>query len=450
MAYSVTERKGLGQEYALSEVAVVGTALTAYVQFEEWTGRRDVPTLGTNAGAPTLPFQGWRRFKEAFAPELVRMAVEEVGNVERIIDPFGGSGTTALASQFLGIRPSTIEVNPFLADLIEAKICRYEIDKVVSGFTAVVEKAYGKSLDPAELLLNAPPTFIEPGVAGRYLFSKDVAARFCAYRDAIGAVEDRATRRLLSVLLGATAVPASNALVSGKGRRYRRQWKDTPVNPSAVDAMFEQGVLSALFDLRRFEARRCRDYEVLRGDARIRLAEVEPADIAVFSPPYPNSFDYTDVYNIELWMMGYLNGSKENRELRESTLRSHVQIKRDLSAPSPASGSLLERTLTSLEEVRAALWDQNIPQMIAAYFDDISGILKVLLSRLREHGRVYMVVGDSRYAGIDVPVAAILAEQAESWGFELVRSEPFRSMRASPQQGGGRELSETLVVLERA
>lgn len=429
---------------------MAGNASTAYVRFEEWTGCRDVPTLGTNTGAPTLPFQGWRRFKEAFAPELVRMAIEEVGNVERVIDPFGGSGTTALAAQFLGVKPSTIEVNPFLADLIEAKICRYEIDKVVRGFTSVVEKAHGKSRDPAELLSHAPPTFVEPGVADRYLFSKEVAARFCAYRTAIEAVDDVATRRLLNVLLGASAVPASNALVSGKGRRYRRQWRDTPVHPNAVDSMFEQSVLSALFDLRRFEARRCRDYEVLRGDARARLLEIDSADMAIFSPPYPNSFDYTDVYNIELWMMGYLKGASENRLLREATLRSHVQIKRDLSARPPTPGSLLERTLNSLAKVKASLWSQDIPPMIAAYFDDIGGILGGLAARLREQGRVYMVVGDSRYAGVDVPVAAILAEEAKSNGFELIRSEPFRSMRASPQQGGGHELSETLVVLAKA
>lgn len=434
----------------VSEVAVAGNASTAHVQFEEWTGRRDVPTLGTNAGAATLPFQGWRRFKEAFAPELVRMAIEETGNVERVIDPFGGSGTTALAAQFLGVRPSVIEVNPFLADLIEAKVSRYEIDNVVRGFTTVVEKAHGKSRDPAEFLAGAPPTFVEPGVDDRYLFSRDVASRFCAYRGAIEVVDDPATRRLLGVLLGAAAVPASNALVSGKGRRYRRDWKETPVQPGAIDTMFEQGVLSALFDLRRFEARRCRDYDVLRGDARARLAEVEPADMAIFSPPYPNSFDYTDVYNIELWMMGYLKGASENRRLREATLRSHVQIKRDLSATPALPGSRLEQTVAALTAVKATLWSQDIPPMIAAYFDDIGGILNILTARLRERGRVYMVVGDSRYAGVDVPVAAILAEQAPTHGYELIRAEPFRSMRASPQQGGGHDLSETLIVLARA
>jgi len=345
------------------------------------------------------------------------------------------------------VRPSTIEVNPFLADLIEAKVARYDIEAVVRGFTRVVEQAHGKSRDPAEFLANVPPTFVEPGVNDRYLFSRDVAARFLAYRAAIEGVEDVATRRLLRVLLGATAVPASNALVSGKGRRYRRQWKETPIQPTAVDQMFEQGVLSALFDLRRFEARRCREYEVLRGDARARLAEIETCDMAIFSPPYPNSFDYTDVYNIELWMMGYLNGAADNRQLREATLRSHVQIKRDMSASAPKPGSLLEQTLAALATVQAQLWNPDIAAMIAAYFEDIGAILTALSGRLRAGGRVYMVVGDSRYAGVDVPVAAILAEQASNQGFELVRCEPFRSMRASPQQGGAHELSETLVVL---
>jgi hypothetical protein len=422
----------------------------AFVAFDEWTGAREVPTLGTNAGATVLPFQGWRRFKEAFAPELVRLAIEEAGDVKSVIDPFGGSGTTALAAQFLGVRPTTIEVNPFLADLIEAKICRYDMDQLVKGFVQVAEAAHGKFADPDEFLTNLPPTFLEPGVKERYLFSRDVAARFCAYRSAIEKVSDLNTRRLLSVLLGATSVPASNALVSGKGRRYRRNWDASPVNPSSVDQMFEHSVLGALFDIRRFESRQCRDYVVLKGDARTRISDVEKSDLAIFSPPYPNSFDYTDVYNIELWMMGYLKNWSENRTLRESTLRSHVQIKRSFEADNHAFGDRLKETLGALDAVRSDLWNQSIPEMVAAYFADIHSIMEQLSHRLRERGRVYMVVGDSRYAGVDVPVAAILAEDSKKAGYRVVRAEPFRAMRASPQQGGAAELRETLLVVERS
>lgn len=424
------------------------SAQAAYVAFEEWTGARQVPTLGTNAGAAELPFQGWRRFKEAFAPELVRLAAQEAGDVTSVIDPFGGSGTTALAAQFLGLRPTTIEVNPFLADLIEAKICRYDMERLVKGYSRVAEAASGRFADPGSLLASTPPTFVEPGVNERYLFSTDLAARFCAYRNAIQLVEDEPTRRLLRVLLGAVAVPASNALVSGKGRRYKRRWQASQTHPNSIDQMFEHAVLGAMFDIRRYEARRCREYDVFRGDARKRIHEAPVADLAIFSPPYPNSFDYTDVYNIELWMMGYLNASSENRALREATLRSHVQVKRDFTAHRNFGG-LLAEVIGRLDARREQLWDRNIPSMIGAYFTDLEDIMETLADRLRPGARVYMVVGDSRYAGIDVPVAAILAEQVPELPFRLQRSEPFRSMRASPQQGGAAELRESLLVFER-
>lgn len=41
------------------------------IAFDQWTKGRKINTLGTNAGAEKLPFQTWRHFKEAFAPELV-------------------------------------------------------------------------------------------------------------------------------------------------------------------------------------------------------------------------------------------------------------------------------------------------------------------------------------------------------------------------------------------
>ena len=48
-----------------------------YVSFDEWTQGREIASFGTNAGADELPFQSWRNFKEAYAPELVQRAVME-------------------------------------------------------------------------------------------------------------------------------------------------------------------------------------------------------------------------------------------------------------------------------------------------------------------------------------------------------------------------------------
>ena len=421
----------------------------SYVQFSEWTGGRDISTVGTNAGATVLPFQTWRRFKEAFAPELVERALRETaGTVRHIVDPFGGSGTTALAAQFLGVKPTTIEVNPFLVDLIEAKIAPISYDIATRAFGQVVDHATGEAGPENPVFRGAPATFVEPGCKGRYIFSKAVARRFLAYRTATEKVEDTACKRLFRVILASTAIPASNVVISGKGRRYRKGWQDRCIDPEVVDDLFREGVLRALYDLRLFAARKNTEYRVMQGDARMLSDKAGPHDLAVFSPPYPNSFDYTDVYNVELWALGYLDSRQANTQLRHSTLRSHVQISRNLDN-SGVTSVTLKATMNALSDVRGKLWNRNIPEMVGAYGRDMAIVLEKLAVGMRPRGRVYMIVGDSRYAGVDVPVATIISEIAPSLGYEVNGLEPCRSMRSSPQQGGRRELQETLIVLKR-
>ena len=113
--------------------------------------------------------QRGRRFKEAFAPELVEHAVAEMNRtVRHIVDPFGGSGTTGLAAQFLGIRPTVIEVNPYLADLIEAKLARYDTNAVRDSYSWLMDQvSKAKTIDPPYFLGAAKTSFVEPGVGGR-------------------------------------------------------------------------------------------------------------------------------------------------------------------------------------------------------------------------------------------------------------------------------------------
>jgi hypothetical protein len=425
------------------------TEIFRATSFRAWTGDRHVASLGTNAGASPIAFQRWRNFKEAFAPEIVERAVRETtGEVRHIIDPFGGSGTTAIAAQFLGAKPTVIEVNPYLADLIEAKLAVYDVDRVADSFVKVCQDASNANTHQNSKLRAVPGTFIEPGLNGKYIFSKVVADRILSYAGVIDRLPALQIRRLFRVLLGSVAVSSSNILISGKGRRYRKCWRSRSISADQVDKLFQESVLDAIYDLRLYESRACREYKVLRGDSRKLVTQAEPADLSVFSPPYPNSFDYTDVYNVELWMMGYLHSAAENRRLRKRTLRSHVQIKRDMNGTRYSSFRLV-RTLRALDAVRSKLWNRHIPEMISAYFSDMGDVISSLGTRLRPKGRIYMVVGDSRYAGVKVPVADILTQIAPSTGFKVLVSEACRSMRVSPQQGGRRELAEKLLVLER-
>lgn len=419
------------------------------IAFEQWTNGREVPTLGTNAGAEQLPFQAWRHFKEAFAPELVARAIHECRvTVERCIDPFGGSGTTALACQFLGVEPVTIEVNPYLADLIEAKLGKYDATLLLQDLgqvIRVVRSTAGKMHDLSWL----PPSFVEPGVKERWLFEEGVAQRIESYRLAIEQLPTPLHRMFFKAILGGCLVEVSNVYINGKGRRYRRNWQARRHTPEAVDQRFLECVQQAVYEIVRYAQRPVRSYTLMRGDCREAISRAAQCQLAVFSPPYPNSFDYTDVYNIELWALGYLADANSNRSLRQSTLASHVQVQRHFG-PRPTGSAKLDAVSEKLHESRQKLWSPHIPGMVDGYFADMSSVMRALEQRLASHGEVWAVVGDSLYANIYIPVADILAELAPMCGFDVVRSEAFRSMRSSAQQGGRAELAESLVVFRKA
>ena len=168
-----------------------------------------------------------------------------------------------------------------------------------------------------------------------------------------------------------------------------------------------------------------------------------------FSPPYPNSFDYTDIYNVELWTLGYLDSQYANSTLRNATLSSHVQISRGFTSP-PAGSPTLSDVLAKLKEKQHKLWDPMIPSMIGAYFSELHSVLDHLSQILNDGASAWIVVGDSRYAGVQVPVANVLEELIDGGSWELTVKEPFRSMRSSAQQGGSRTLAEHLLVTSKA
>lgn len=407
----------------------------------------DRPT-SSNQGTGQLPFQRWFRFKEAYSPKFVADTIASLPHpVDRVLDPFGGSGTTALTCGFLGIDSVSLEVNPFLADLIASKVAAVRPSDLLRQYERVrasLEILPEDRVPPKGM----PSTMREPGRDGRWLFAADVFDTVRALVRGLAKVPS-AERRLLRVLLGSTLVNNSNVVINGKGRRYRGGWQGRERTSRDLLDDLDVAVDSAVSDLTRFSVPAGSRHYVRRGDARVLLTKVDTVDLAIFSPPYPNSFDYTDVYNIELWMLGYLRNADDNRRLRLNTLRSHVQIAWR-STPAPGGSATLREALEALDASRAELWNRRIPEMVASYFDDMCRILSQLARILPAGRHAVCAIGDSQYAGTHIDVARIIEEMLPGLGFRLVKSEAIRSMRTSSQHGGSFDLREHCLVMERS
>jgi len=316
------------------------------------------------------------------------------------------------------------------------------VSGVRHDYAHICDEVSNIDVDLSAIYSNAPKTLFEPGYKDRWIFDRPVMVRIAQYLAVINQL-DESHKRLFKVVLGATLIGLSNVHIDGKGRRYRKNWQNKRKGSGDVDSAFQAQFEKVFFDICKYPHRAEWDYELLRGDSRDRIAECLTADLCLFSPPYPNSFDYTDIYNVELWVLGYLKTSQDNTTLRQETLRSHVSILRE-QANAPESEMLLN-TLKELGDIRHELWNKHIPEMVASYFSDMERILAGSRACLSDDGEVVAIVGDSCYAGVHIDVPTILSELAPRVG--LIQTEKFevRSMRASAQQGRKKVLGEWLL-----
>ena len=365
--------------------------------------------------------------------------------VQHLLDPFGGTGTTALTAQMHSLDSTSIEVNPFMADVIRVKTSPISPASFTMACRRVVDGTVVTNADYLPIP-GAPPTLLEPGVKGRYVFARETYGALRALHRQITLL-NAPHARLARVLLGSILVDCSNVTINGKGRRYRKNWAVRRITPVDVLERFEAAVTRAVDDLIRFNTYTSSKHRVYTDDARTRLRRIPSADLAIFSPPYPNSFDYTDVYNLQLWMLGYLQSRDDNRILRSRTLRSHVQIKWPPTT-SVSYTPMLTALKAALDERRADLWNRNIPEMVIGYFADLENVLLSLRRIVRNGGTVVAAVGDSQYAGVRIDVAGILAEISLRCGYDIAAKAELRPMRASAQHGGLFNLSETALWLK--
>ena len=401
------------------------------------------------------PRHRWYPFKEGFSSELVDQAIESAGGSAkrklRILDPFCGSGTTPVSAALKGHYSHAVEVNPFCAFTARVKCLPREWRErpFARQLDALLVKAR-HDIQPSAL--ESQSTFSEGATQGKWLFNRSVLRAFeSVWRNSPAAGSCYVNAFRLAAMRA--AMECCNAKKDGKALRYLKNWK--------------QKAFSAELFFEKFRATACQFKEdtalakigpdsgsaIRSGDARKSLNSLSDSsfDLMVTSPPYLNSFDYSDVYRPELFLGGFVRDNAELRRIRLRTLRSHLQVK--WGGATAVESSLLEKPLAELRE-RKDLWNSRLPEMVEAYFHDMRRVLRESARLLKEKAEAWIVVSTSAYAGIHFPVDLVLGDLATQVGFQLKGVYVLRALRAAGQQQkhfstDGLALRESLLVLKR-
>ena len=388
-----------------------------------------IPNFSDNMN---LPRHRWYEFKEGFGASLVERAIVETRkSCEReiltVVDPFSGSGTTPLMALQKKCNVIGLEVNPFMNFVGKTKCKESKESKVV----------YLKELDwlmnqrPLEVpsFLENISTFSEKENRDKWLFNKSVLRAFEALKQYIEKIEHK---DFFFLALISAVMQCSNAKKDGKCLRYKKNWKEINYSSNMLREFFFQNALDVIEDLEE-EPLLFGERKFFLGDSRTNMCKVEKecADLIVFSPPYLNSFDYSDIYRPELFLAEYVTDNIELREIRKNTLRSHVQYKWKMHDKSDSTW--VQKIVVEIDNRKDYLWNKNILSIVDDYFCDMEKILRESYRIASKGAQLWFIVSTSAYAGIEIPVDLLLADIATKQGWILKSVNALRSLRTSSQ-----------------
>ncbi len=397
-----------------------------------------------------LPRHRWYYYKEGYSPYFVEKAIEYSGISKKdiIIDPFNGSGTTTLSSSLLGYKSIGIEVNPFTSFLSDAKVKNVEASQLNNIESKLINAVNQGAISP----LLEFSTFSKKENLDKWLFNDSILESFEGGWQLSNSISEYNLRKLIRLALISSAMQNGNAKRDGKCLRYRNNWDK---NNFGKDSFIESLLLNLSTIKTDLQIAPIKvKSKILRGDCRSILKssnEINDYKLCITSPPYLNTFDYTDIYRPELFLGRFIQGSKKLYDLRLDTIRSHVQAKWQLPTQNDF-GLLFQQTMIHINENKENLMHKNIPIMIQAYFEDMLNILKLLKAKSAKDAQVWLVVSNSAYAGLEIPVDLIIGDIATKAGWYLkeigvLRYVKKRKTKYSPDV---KELRESVIILSNS
>lgn len=374
------------------------------------------------------PYQRWYRYKEGFSVELVKRLIKEQAkrSTGTILDPFSGSGSTLIGANELGYKGLGFEVNPFSYFLSKVKLENYTLGEIT-----LFKSLFEKVLNEENGIFPMPNLSFADKV-----FNKEVQDKLMSIKKNIIDLENEGINpnvvNLLKLGWLSSIEELSNYRKAGNGLKKRKLKNPIVLNKEDVYYKLDH-IYSNMYT----------DIETKKGTRNIQLINhtcidmdkfIEDSSITgvIFSPPYANCFDYTEIYKLELWFGGFVANYEEMRTLKKSSLRSHLNANFKEDIDNVYTIPLLEDILSELKEKK--LWDKKIPIMLKLYFHDMFRVIEKCYSALEPGGFCTIVVSNSSYGGIVVPTDLLFSIFAEKIGFEVSRIEVARYIITSSQQ----------------
>ena len=404
----------------------------------------------------------WYRFILSFPPHLVRHYLErfEIGNKQRVLDPFCGTGTTLVECKKLGIKSVGVEANQMAYFASKVKTDWSPDSGQLRRHAERIADACHQELSsqqladaPAMMSLTGQPLRALPQEQARLLIKNSISPvplhKTLVLLDRMASQADRLFEQHERLALAKALVSSISNLKFGPEVGVGRKKSDAAVIAAWLSQL---GCIAS--DLEVLRQLNPAPAMVHHADSRQIGSLLRPnsVDAVITSPPYPNEKDYSRTTRLESVLLGFMQDRRDLRSMKQTFIRSNTRgvYVKDSDDEWIAAFASIQRIADEIEKRRIDMgktsgFERLYSRVTKLYFGGMARHLSEMKSVLRPGARLAYVVGDqASYLRVMIRTGEILVEIAEGLGYEVEGIDLFRTRFATTT---GEQLREEVVVL---
>ena len=352
---------------------------------------------------------GIHKYPAKFFPELPRWIIQRYSQPgDLILDPFMGSGTTNLEALLLE-RPSVgVDIDPFSRMLARVKTSPLNVDDLSAVREQLAALLNGFDADKNDDEIPQFPyrdKWFRPYVLKELAFIKGCIHRIdCAQqmRDFLMIVFSSIIRRVSQADNNCT-------------RTVIRQKLNKQVAPNYSFQLFLRRLdknIQGMADLANTGKSTSVEIPTEASATDLSLYPADTFDLALTSPPYLNAVDYPRAHQLELYWLGFVNGSL--RDLKSEHVGTEVVSAKEYK-------SLHLTGIDSADAVIRSVYDIEPRRAYIAYkfIQDMTLNLREVHRVLKRGGRYVVVIGSNLVRGHVFESWRYLQDAAPRLGYKI-------------------------------
>lgn len=413
----------------------------------------------------------WLKYKEGFSSELVNKLLDQfdVKPGDLVLDPFLGSGTTAIVCQMRGINSLGYDILPTSNVAIEAKqnVFKYnikELERLIIELNSLVVPAdFDGKFDYITITDGAFPDQTEKDVVyfTRWISDSDYSqdAKTLVKLCILNCLEPISYTSKDGQFLGwdyrskKMQMAAERRAAMGK---KPMQKKDKGVLPTLKKCLTEE-IAAVVNDIKYIQSNAKSTNATINyvnGSVLFNLPKQasETVSAVITSPPYCNRYDYTRTYGLELNYLGL--STKDVTALRQTLLSCTVENHSKMNQLEQFYDSIgrhedferisqILKNNAALQEIIVALHKRNdngdinndgVLRMVEGYFTELTFLYYEIFRVCKKGAKVAFVNDNVRYGGEVIPVDFLSTDLARQIGFKPIKVYTLKQQKGNSSQ----------------